>query len=426
MKKIKVDSRTKPLAVFAFILAIALLSVFFIFVFFDKTSSSHTKSRIIEFFFAIALFLPVFFSSYFKKGPYISDLIIYDDSIALVYKNGNKKLYTRKILKSNIKEFNYRLCASNERNGRYSWCHCLSEVKILLNDSKTFEFSVDSNGQLFGCAYQFALDVLKESKQIPNFKFRFRGGNDYVKREIEYFVKHGKKKSFLVRLKEAPVILKLALCFFAACIGVLIYSFLPDSNLSDNEKEFMNNYNAAVELRSENDPETALIVLDKAALYISDDSALYLERAYNLEKLERYSEALEAAKEGLKYASKRSVYYKYNNFKMVSSSHDAALYTIIGRCAEKIKDYSSMLEAYDYILKHTKYTYTDAYFGRAKAYYYLRRYNDARKDFLEHKKIIEKYFSDQAAELHKDLYPRYNQKDLDNVELWLNACEHSI
>mgnify|MGYP002707108296 FL=1 len=166
----------------------------------------------------------------------------------------------------------------------------------------------------------------------------------------------------------------------------------------------------------------ALIELEKAEKFSSTTPETYLEKAYNYKKLKQYNEGKIAAKEGLKYLNSKSIYNKYHNFRAFGKK-DVALYTVLGELCEETKDYKGMKDSYDYVIKHTHYKYTDAYFNRGRAEYYLLEFDLAYEDMLKHKEIIQNYLTDQQETKYKALYPFYDNNKLENVELWLKAIK---
>ena len=80
---------------------------------------------------------------------------------------------------------------------------------------------------------------------------------------------------------------------------------------------------------------------------------------------------------------------------------------------------------YDYVITHIKYKYTNAYFQRGYAKYYLSDFNSALQDFYKHKEIILQYIQDQEEETpeFRHTNPTYDKNDLINIEKWISACK---
>ncbi len=358
-------------------------------------------------------------------------MIFTDDEIILVAKVFDKEKYRKIIKKDEIKLFNLAINAHVTVSGKHRYISIKARIKILLENDKKINFEVDSSTRAAGSIKDFIFELIKLSPQIPNFKYRIQDETKYVKKEIEYFIQHGKKMPWLVKLKVSSFAEKLKLAFICVCffpmlfsIGMLIFLNLPAPKLSDAEIEFMNHYNSALDLRSKKKQyDKALTELDKAETYVDADSGLYLEKAYNFKRLKRYDEAIENALKGLQFTSEKPVRFKYHNYKFIKNSDDLALYKVLGECYMKKNDYINMFDAYNYLVEHSKYTYADFHFWRGFALYYQSKFDEAREDFAAHKAVIQSYFDFQNETEYKDTYPRYSQKDLDNVNAWLEACD---
>ena len=161
--------------------------------------------------------------------------------------------------------------------------------------------------------------------------------------------------------------------------------------------------------------------MEKAKKYVSNNTELYRELGYNYQKLKEYNNAVNAAKEGLKYVNNtNTAYRKYHNFKFIPKD-DISLYSIIAQSEMDLKNYPEAIEAYSYIIEKSRYTYDDSVFWRGYCYYYLGNINLAHKDFLRYKEIILKYFNDQQETEYKDMYPRFSDHDLNTAQAWISA-----
>ena len=203
------------------------------------------------------------------------------------------------------------------------------------------------------------------------------------------------------------------------------YLSMPAGKLTKEEQEYMKHYNQAYELRTKkNQYQEAINELNKAEDYFSNTAETYLDKAYCYNKLKEYDKAITVAKEGLKYIDSKSIYRKYHNFKFVGKK-DIELYSLLGRLYKKTKNYEEMKLCYDYVITHIKYKYTNAYFQRGYAQYYLSDFNSALQDFYKHKEIILQYIQDQAEETpeFRHTNPTYDKNDLINIEKWITACK---
>ena len=433
MKKITVQSK---ISYFQFILLIILCVVLcagvIYILFFCDFASSRTKNDGWELISLIIFFFPIFLKSLLSKEVYLGEILVFDDYIELIYKKQNKVKMTKKILKSDIKSFSINAELIVQNVGKSSICICTFLTSIKLKNDKDVYFNQDSADKLFGCPYQYILDVLSACKDIPNFSYKLHGNNEFARADIDYFNRFGRRMpfwiSFKYTLKKTPLIAKilLGICLLSVMIsmGILVFMNLPSMPLSDNEKEYMNYYNRAYDLRVEkNEYNRAIVELEQAKKFVSDNPELYRELAYNYEDLKDYENASKVAREGLKYIkNKNTAYKKFHNFKF-DTKEDIYLYSIIAKSERKLKHYSNAIDAYSYIIKKSHYTYDDSHFWRGYCYYYNGEINLAHEDFLKHREIILKYFEDQRESEYKDQYPRYNNDDLVNVDKWIEATK---
>lgn len=430
MYKIQVQNRSTFLAVFILVLLITLFIAGVVFLVLNPDFKNPAK--IFELIFFLLFLIPFLFTSYFNKKPYVSDLIFSDDNITFVIKVRDKEIKRKIVNKSDIKSFNLEVSTEVMEYGRRSCITTKASVKVNLSDGTKIDFDSASDAQVTPTTKKLIFELIRISPQIPNFKYKILGDNNIVKKEIEYYIKNGKKMPLSVRWKETPTALKVAYSFiFVALLGLLfsltmlVYGSLPAPKLSDNELQHMTHYNNAIQLRTKNkDYKAALIELDKAEEYLSAESGVYLERAYNYKKLKRYDEAIESALKGLEFTSTRPIRYKYHNYRFLNKNDDDIyLYIVLGECYMKKNDYANMYNAYNYLVENKHHTYADYHFWRGYALYYQGKLQEAKNDFISHKAIIEKYFDYQANTEYKDYYPIYTENDINNVQAWLDACD---
>ncbi len=373
--------------------------------------------------------LPILFTMFFNKEKYVSEILIFDESIDIVYKIKGKEVERKQIFKTDIEKFTINTELELKSQGRTSYTLAKNTVNIKTKQEE-IEFFFSSQNNLFGCAYQLILDLIKYSTTIPNFEYHLSGSNIYAIKDIEYFCQFGKRLPLKEKIKfsfnQSPLIGKILLAIVALTLvcyfGFSMFLFMPSGKLSNDEQNYINHYNKAEKLRIEGNYTEALEELSKAEEYSSTTAETYLEKAYNYKKLKQYDKGIIEAKEGLKYINSKSIYNKYHNFRFLGKK-DIALYTVLGEMYEKTKDYKNMKDSYDYVINHCSYTYTDAYFYRGMAEYYLLEFNLALNDFLKHKEIIQNYIKDQQETQYKALYPTYDNSDLENVELWIQATK---
>ena len=433
MKKIKVQSKISyPVFILLVLIGIALCAGVVYILFFCEFASSRTKGDGSALLSMIVFMFPIFFKSLLSKETYLSELLVFDDYIELVYKKQNKIVTTKKIFKSEIQKFSLNAGLVTQRVGKGTICICTSSTSIKLKNDKDVCFNQNSTAQLFGCPYQYILDVLSVSKDIPNFNLNLHGDNEYARADIDYYRRFGRKMPFMVgfkySMKKTPMFVKIILGFctltFIGSMGMLIFINLPSLPLTDAEKEYMVYYNKASDSRIKNkDYNGAIKALKEAQKLVSDNPELYRELGYNYQNLKDYQSASDIANEGLKYVNNtNSAYRKYHNFKFIGKE-DISLYSIIAKSERKLNNYSKAIEAYSYIIEHSHYTYDDSYFWRGYCYYYNGDIKSAHEDFIKYREIILKYFKDQQETEYKDEYPRFNQDNLDNIEKWISATK---
>lgn len=436
MIKIKVQHQFSVFISILALIAILVISVCIgYFMFMTETDiSSKTRSDIYA---LIGIFLfvivPFIFTSIKNKTEYVSDIIISADYIELIYKEKQKETKRTRILKDDIEVFEAIVTINKVNSGKTSYIYCNSVVTIELKNRCQIQFLQNSSNQLWGSPYKFILDLIKNSIEIPNFKYQINGNYEFAKKDIENYSIYKKQLPFSEQLKydykSQPKIIKIIyLILIFILIGNLCfmgYLSMPAGKLTKEEQEYMKHYNQAYELRTKkNQYQEAINELNKAEDYFSNTAETYLDKAYCYNKLKEYDKAITVAKEGLKYIDSKSIYRKYHNFKFVGKK-DIELYSLLGRLYKKTKNYEEMKLCYDYVITHIKYKYTNAYFQRGYAQYYLSDFNSALQDFYKHKEIILQYIQDQAEETpeFRHTNPTYDKNDLINIEKWITACK---
>lgn len=205
----------------------------------------------------------------------------------------------------------------------------------------------------------------------------------------------------------------------AILIGILIYSAIPPF-LSKSEKMYIEHLDSGYSFYQHGQYEKALDEYSIAENVYSEDSKLYIYKAYCYQEQKEYAKAIENAKKALKYPDSKSIYKKAHNLKFINLNNDISAYTVIGECAYVQKNYKEAKEAYSYIINHVTYKYTDAYLYRGICEYYLNEKQAALNDFEKHKQIINSYIDDQANSEYPSEYPTYTNKSLVNVNQWID------
>ena len=329
MIKIKVQHQFSVFISILALIAILVISVCIgYFMFMTETDiSSKTRSDIYA---LIGIFLfvivPFIFTSIKNKTEYVSDIIISADYIELIYKEKQKETKRTRILKDDIEVFEAIVTINKVNSGKTSYIYCNSVVTIELKNRCQIQFLQNSSNQLWGSPYKFILDLIKNSIEIPNFKYQINGNYEFAKKDIENYSIYKKQLPFSEQLKydykSQPKIIKIIyLILIFILIGNLCfmgYLSMPAGKLTKEEQEYMKHYNQAYELRTKkNQYQEAINELNKAEDYFSNTAETYLDKAYCYNKLKEYDKAITVAKEGLKYIDSKSIYRKYHNFKFV-------------------------------------------------------------------------------------------------------------
>lgn len=426
MKKIKVQSRISPfIFILGFIVILAIVIFVAKFIIFDNSLSYRTKSNGWELIFALIFFVPFLFGSLTNNQEYTSHILISDDSLYLVYKIKNKITKTKIIALNEIEKFEIEADLNTVYYSRSSYLKAKITTKISLLNNEIITFKNNENEiEFFRCPYQYVLDILNISSMLPNFSLQLKGNDRLAIENINYYKRFGKKLPFWFAIKyqfnslpkSSKIIFFICTLFLIIPICMILYLNAPSLPLTKAEKEYYQIYINALEDYKNKDYTKAIQKYDAAQRIINTSSDSYLQKAYCYKKINKCTYSIKEAKEGLKYTNKQPIYYKANNYKF-QRNDKIALYDLIGECSLKIKNYKEAIEAYTYIIDNSKYRYTDAYFNRGQAYYYLRQFNLAKSDFLKHKEIIKGCIEEEYCS-------RYEAKHLKNINLWLDACNY--
>lgn len=172
--------------------------------------------------FEIIILVVVFLFILCSKGTYISDIIIYDEYIELIYRKNNQLfgIYKKeRILKSNIESFDVELIKEELNLYRMHYSYFVT-VNIKETNENEIEFKIDS---LNGNPYYNFLDFVTNRALIPNFSYKTNGIHKVEKEEIDFILKNGKRKINTLFLVILIIILLTFLSFMLfllfLCIG---------------------------------------------------------------------------------------------------------------------------------------------------------------------------------------------------------------
>ncbi|MBR1908742.1 hypothetical protein IJ818_07380 [bacterium] len=435
MKKIKVQSRMSVFMLAIIVLVcIALIGAVFYFIILDRTStfSYRVRSDGWELISALIIFLPFLFREVMKKGQYVSDLIVADSFIQLVYKEKGKITEIETINTSDIKSFNVNVHISVIYAGRRKSADVTNFVDIRLKSGEVISFEAVPSALNFSfCAYNFILDLIKVSENIPNFTYKINTDEQAFKYDIQYFAQHGKRMPLHKQKggKALIVIYSFLLLWIVLAVGTIGFicfqDYMPKPKLASNEARYMELYDDANDYYTKyNDYDEALKYLSEAKSYVNNDYQLYLLEAYVYKYKHDYRNVLNSANKAivLLNSNQKSVYNKAKRFNYpgIKKSGLVAAYTLKGKAHYKLEEYALSADAYTNVIENCYYKYTDAYFRRGVSKFYAGDKQGALIDFIEHKGIINRYFE----EMSDMSYPTYTQKDLELVNKWISACKN--
>ena len=432
LKRIKVQGKLSLLAAIVISVVVASITIYFIYI--SITSdylSSGTKTDIWGLVGMIAVFIPLWLNNAKSEEEYVSELILDDCSLTLVYKNHTNER-KKKILLSDINSFNVVLNANNAKTGKTVSLFCETIVTINTKSSKKISFRETPTASFAFCNYAFMLRLLDIAKYLPNFKYEVKGNSETTKLDIANYALHGKRLSWLKRglieFNQYPAVTRyiVILCLLMPILlmGFYFYLLFPTSLfLSDADKEYVSYIDNGYSYFQNNMFNKSLLEYDKALNIHNNDSHLYLYRAYTYYDMEQYEKAAQEAEKGIDCLNKKSIYNQAKNWRLTND--DISLYTKLGDSEQLLKNYKKAIEAYDYVADNVKYKYTDIYIKRGICKYHLGKKEAALRDFMKHKEIIEKYLEDEANSEFKSDYPTYTrERDLNNTYLWIRACQY--
>ncbi len=344
------------------------------------------------------------------KQEYVSDLILTQETLTVVYKlNKNDRYYD--IPLNEIKKFyaHTNVAGSDTK----------TDVTITTCHNETIKFSESPTEGFSFCKYGFLLRLLKVSHCIPNFQYSVLcSGDDFAERDIEYFEKHKKRLPVICRIwawfLTIPVTAKffLSISFLGFIFFVFFFSYMNFPNIvSQTDKQYL-------EYIEQKDYDKALEIHD-------DDPELYAFIAGKLQSEKRYEEAYNAAKKGIGCLPNKSAYTKAKGYRFLDNEAiSLSLYMYLGETAFKLERYDDAIESYTLLINNAKKTYsTSAYLYRGICYYNIGDKDSALKDFYKHLDVIDEYMESQRQSEYKDQYPMLGKKDIKTTKEWISAAE---
>ena len=124
------------------------------------------------------------------KSPYVSDILVYDKFLELIYKVKGCTVSKTRIKKSDITKFSAEIKIS-ESSDRLTDCNI--KVTISLQNKNPIFFPIKTNQlSLDGWkVHQKAINLVKNSKYLPNFSYEVTG-SEYAAKELKKYANTGK------------------------------------------------------------------------------------------------------------------------------------------------------------------------------------------------------------------------------------------
>ena len=424
-KRIKIKSKIEiwQFVLLCFICLLIVVGVGYVLFFYD-TTSYRTRSQCWELIGLIGFIIPLIFSQIMSKQEYLSDIYITDNIVRLVYKIRNKESRTKIVQKNNIKKFELNANINVVGTGKQTRTEVSYRFFIDLIEGQDLYIHDDSDITLFEGNYKFLYRILDAAPYIPNFKLNLNSNNEIIKAEIDYYKKFGKHIPFITRLKmemnKWPFYLKflvfMPIFLFFLYLGFMIYISVPVGlGLNSTEKQYISLIDSSHNCN--NDYNCAIRKLDKAKNLVSTDPWLYYKYARIYEKKKDYNRAIHYAQTGISYLGNKEVYNK--KYKYAKPNSDLYLYQLLAGCYHAIDDWEKAADAYSYVInKNNKHI--ESYFHRGKMYFYLKKYDEAKQDFIKYRELM---IDDMNYSREHNRSSEYNNKDLTNINEWIKSCD---
>lgn len=425
MKKIKVQRRISIFEAVALIAIICLIVAGIFYLIFSNNNGTHNYHMGSDLGTLLCL-LPIIVLLIFKDGidksEYVSDLIITDNSISIVYKAKGRIINVKEILLEDIKSVKTTAFIGLAESRQFYTANYITE--FCLNSGENIEFKTKPS-IYERSVYNFLFRMLDNAKDLPNFSYDLKCTDQTAIDDIAYYNQHGKKRKPPRRWIHNVRFVLFGLMFLCILfIAIPVYNLnFPWNKLSAQESEYMKKLERGTEYRINNNYSIALNELDSAERLINSDYQLYIEKAYAYEGLKEYGEVIIESEKALKLidSNTKSTYTKAHNFNSLiqKNSGQVAIYTLMGNANYQLRNYKESINDYTKVIDLGTYKYTDAYFYLARSKYYYGDKSGALKDFSTHKGIVSEYLEDQRTSEYPAKYPQYNQASLANVNKWI-------
>lgn len=188
-KRIHVQSQTSGLQITLFVI-LAILIGLYVF------QSNMSPNKYFIFVGIVAVGLIKYFCD--SKAPYVSDILVFDKFIELIYKIKGRTVSKTIVKKNDISKFFVQINAV-ECNDRITDCNM--KITISLQNKNPIFFPIKLNQlSLDGWKiHQKAINIVKNGKDLPNFSYEVKGSK-YIEKELEKYSKTGKGFSFFEQI----------------------------------------------------------------------------------------------------------------------------------------------------------------------------------------------------------------------------------
>ena len=198
MKKILVQEKLTLAKAIIFIVCVLILGAFLAFVATKDYISARMRYEIFGFIAAAAVIIPMWWSNA-KKGLYVSELILDNEALTIVYNLDNNVIKQEVINLKDIKSVHAKLIANRVQTGRTTSLFCETEVQIDTTTNGLVSFTEEPTASLSFCGYSFMLRLLSFAKDLPNFTYEVEGNVESVKEDVKYFAMYGRRLSYFKR-----------------------------------------------------------------------------------------------------------------------------------------------------------------------------------------------------------------------------------
>ena len=181
MKKIIKINNNMQLTNLIYSFVIGIFIIFFIYFF--------TRELLFLLFWTIVLVIGSYFSYKIdikKQADAVTQVIINEDNLVLVYKDKTKKI----IYKNDIKLFEILLnCSENLSYYNFFTTSVEGNVNISLVNGENINFEIYKQVSVgnYKCNYKLILFSIENKNAIPNFSYEITGNSQLIKDDIEYY-----------------------------------------------------------------------------------------------------------------------------------------------------------------------------------------------------------------------------------------------